>query len=159
MAKALLGHERTGIGGIAESARGLTQVKQVAQRTALGNSTLFDDPDFRRRIARKEMRLRTIEIMNLRSLAAAQVGHAPGAESSVLKIVGTEMQQEVAELCMDAMGHNAMGWLDSPEEALPSHQQSIASQFNYLRAATIYGGSNEIQKNIIAKHLLRLPSA
>ena len=159
MAKALLGHERTGIGGIAESARALKQVKQVAQRTAVGNSTLFDDTDFRRRIARKEMRLRTIEIMNLRSLAAAQVGHAPGAESSVLKIVGTEMQQEVAELCMDALGHNAMGWLDSPEDALPSYQQSIASQFNYLRAATIYGGSNEIQKNIISKQLLRLPSA
>jgi alkylation response protein AidB-like acyl-CoA dehydrogenase len=159
MAKALLGHERTGIGGITESERGLTQVKKIAQRTAVGNKTLFDDADFRRRIARKEMRLRAIAIFNLRALAAAQVGHAPGAESSVLKIVGTELQQEVTELAMDALGHNAMGWLDSPEEALPSHQQAIASQFNYLRAATIYGGSNEIQKNIISKHLLRLPSA
>jgi len=159
MAKALLGHERTGIGGITESERGLTQVKKNAQRTAVGTTTLFDDPAFRRRIARKQMRLRAIEIFNLRALAAAQVGHAPGAESSVLKIVGTELQQEVTELSMDALGHNAMGWLDSPEEALPSHQQAIASQFNYLRAATIYGGSNEIQKNIISKHLLRLPSA
>jgi alkylation response protein AidB-like acyl-CoA dehydrogenase len=159
MAKALLGHERTGIGGIAESARALTQAKQIAQRTAVGNQTLFDDPNFRGRIARKQMRLRAIELLNLRQLAAAQVGHAPGAESSVLKIVGTEMQQEVSELCMDAMGLNAMGWLDSPEEALPSHQRSVASQFNYLRAATIYGGSNEIQKNIIAKQLLRLPTA
>ncbi|HIF94415.1 MAG: acyl-CoA dehydrogenase family protein [Myxococcales bacterium] len=159
MAKALLGHERTGIGGITESDRGLSAVKHIAQRTAVGSQTLFDDPGFRRRIARKQMRLRAIEIFNLRALAAAQVGHAPGAESSVLKIVGTELQQEVTELQMDAMGHNAMGWLDSPEEALPSHQQAIASQFNYLRAATIYGGSNEIQKNIISKHLLRLPSA
>ena len=159
MAKALLGHERTGIGGIAESARSLRQAKEISQRTQVGTETLFDDPDFRRRIARKEMRLRAIEMLNLRTLAAAQVGHAPGAESSILKIVGTEMQQETTELCMDAMGQNAMGWLDSPEEALPSHQQAIASQFNYLRAATIYGGSNEIQKNIIAKHVLRLPSA
>jgi alkylation response protein AidB-like acyl-CoA dehydrogenase len=159
MAKALLGHERTGIGGITESERGLTEVKKNAQRTAVGTTTLFDDPAFRRRIARKQMRLRAIEIFNLRALAAAQVGHAPGAESSVLKIVGTELQQEVTELSMDALGHNAMGWLDSPEDALPSHQQAIASQFNYLRAATIYGGSNEIQKNIISKHLLRLPSA
>jgi hypothetical protein len=159
MAKALLGHERTGIGGIAESARGLAQVKRVAKSTAVGHSTLFDDPDFRRRIARKQMRLRAIELLNQRALAAAQVGRAPGAESSVLKIVGTELQQEVSELCMDALGHNAMGWLDSPEEALPTYQQSIASQFNYLRAATIYGGSNEIQKNIISKQLLRLPSA
>jgi len=159
MAKALLGHERTGIGGIAESSRALTQVKQIAQRTQVGNSTLFDDPNFRTRIARKEMRLRSIELLQLRQLSAAQLGHAPGAESSVLKIVGTEMQQETMELAMDAMGHNAMGWLDSPEDALPSYQQAIASQFNYLRAATIYGGSNEVQKNIISKAMLRLPGA
>ena len=158
MAKALLGHERTGIGGIPDAARGLKKAKEIAQRTPVGNATLFDDPDFRRRLARKEMRLRAIEILNLRTLSAAQLGHAPGAESSVLKIVGTEMQQETLELCMDAMGHNALGWLDSPEEALPLDQQSVASQFNYLRAATIYGGSNEIQKNIIAKQMLRLPT-
>jgi alkylation response protein AidB-like acyl-CoA dehydrogenase len=159
MAKALLGHERTGIGGIADSARNLRTVKTIAQRTPVGTGTLFDDDAFRTRIARKEMRLRAIEILNLRQLAAAQLGHAPGAESSVLKIVGTEMQQETLELAMDAMGHNAMGWLDSPEDALPSYQQAIASQFNYARAATIYGGSNEIQKNIISKQMLRLPGA
>ncbi len=159
MAKALLGHERTGIGGIADSARNIRQVKTIAQRTPVGNGTLFDDDAFRTRIARKEMRLRAIEILNLRQLSAAQLGHAPGAESSVLKIVGTEMQQESRELAMDAMGHNAAGWLDSPEEALPGYQQSIASQWNYERAATIYGGSNEIQKNIIAKQMLRLPGA
>jgi len=105
------------------------------------------------------MRLRNIEILNLRQLAAAQLGHAPGAESSVLKIVGTELQQETDELCMDAMGQNALGWLDSPDEALPPNQQAVASQFNYNRAATIYGGSNEIQKNIIAKQMLRMPGA
>ncbi len=159
MAKALLGHERTGIGGIADSARGIKRAKQIAQQTQVGASTLFDDANFRNRIARKEMRLRNIEILNLRQLSAAQLGHAPGAESSVLKIVGTEMQQEIDELSMDAMGHNALGWLDSPEEAMPPNQQSMASQFNYQRAATIYGGSNEIQKNIIAKQMLRMPGA
>jgi alkylation response protein AidB-like acyl-CoA dehydrogenase len=60
---------------------------------------------------------------------------------------------------MDAMGHDAMGWLDSPPDALPSIEQGVASSFNYLRAATIYGGSNEIQRNIIAKQILRLPTA
>ena len=133
-------------------------LEEIAQRTSVGKGMLFDDPHFRRRIARKQMRLRAIELLNLRTLSAAQLGHAPGAESSVLKIVGTEIQQEISELCMDAMGHNAMGWLDSPEEALPSEQQAVASQFNYLRAATIYGGSNEVQRNIIAKHTLRLPT-
>ena len=57
------------------------------------------------------------------------------------------------------MGHDAMGWFDSPEQALPAPERWVASQFNYLRACTIYGGSNEIQKNIVAKHLLRLPTA
>jgi len=98
-------------------------------------------------------------MVNYRNLAAAQLGRAPGAESSILKIVGTETQQEATELAMDAMGHDALGWLDSPPEALPEHEQAVASEFNYLRAATIYGGSNEIQKNIISKVILRLPNA
>ena len=89
----------------------------------------------------------------------AQLGHAPGAESSILKIVGTEIYQEITELAMDALGHSAMGWFDAPDEALQDHERWVASQFNYLRAATIYGGSNEVQKNIISKHVLRLPSA
>ena len=96
---------------------------------------------------------------NLRTLASAQLGHAPGAESSILKIAGTEVQQEITELAMDAMGHNALGWFDSPTEAMPEYQLWMASNFNYLRASTIYGGSNEIQKNIISKMILGLPSA
>jgi alkylation response protein AidB-like acyl-CoA dehydrogenase len=158
MAKALLAHERTGIGGVAESARLLQLAKRIAAETPVGKGRLLDDPAFRRRIARLQMRHRAVAMLNLRTLAAAQVGHAPGFESSVLKIVGTEVQQEATELCMDAMGHNALGWLDSPAEALPEYQNAVASQFNYLRAATIYGGSNEIQKNIIAKQMLRLPA-
>jgi alkylation response protein AidB-like acyl-CoA dehydrogenase len=158
MAKALLAHERMGIGGVAESARSLQLAKRIADETPVGKGRLLDDPAFRRRIARLQMRHRAVAMLNLRTLAAAQVGHAPGFESSVLKIVGTEVQQEATELCMDAMGHNALGWLDSPAEALPEYQNAVASQFNYLRAATIYGGSNEIQKNIIAKQMLRLPA-
>jgi alkylation response protein AidB-like acyl-CoA dehydrogenase len=158
MAKALLAHERTGIGGVAESGRYLQMAKRIAAQTPVGKGRLFDDEAFRRRIARLEMRHRAVSALNFRTLAAAQVGRAPGPESSILKIVGTEVQQETTEMCMDAMGHNALGWLDSPREALPELQQAVASQFNYLRAATIYGGSNEIQKNIISKHILRLPS-
>ncbi len=159
MAKALLGHERTLIGGVAESAKWLRHVKFIAQHTPVGDRTLLDDEDFRRRIARLEMRLRALEMTQNRTLAAAQLGRAPGPESSILKLVGTEIYQEITELCMDAMGHDALGWFDSPPEALPPFERWIASQFNYLRAATIYGGSNEIQRNIIAKHILRLPGA
>jgi alkylation response protein AidB-like acyl-CoA dehydrogenase len=159
MAKALLGHERTLIGGIAESGKWVQRVKRIARETPVGTGTLFDDPAFRRRIAKLEMRYRAVAMANLRTLAAAQVGRAPGAESSILKIVGTELYQEATELAMDAMGHAALGWFDAPESAMPEHERWVASQFNYLRAATIYGGSNEIQKNIIAKQILRLPGA
>jgi len=159
MAKALLGHERTLIGGVAESGRWIGFAKRIARDAQVGTGSLLDDLSFRRRIARLEMRHRALAMVNYRNLAAAQLGRAPGAESSVLKIVGTETQQEATELAMDAMGHDALGWLDSPPEALPEHEQAVASQFNYLRAATIYGGSNEIQKNIISKAILRLPNA
>jgi len=125
----------------------------------VGSSSLLDDVEFRRRIARLEMRLRSLEMVQLRTLAAAQLGRAPGPESSILKLVGTDVEQEITELCMDGMGHDALGWLDSPPEALPEVERAVASLFNYLRAASIYGGSNEIQRNIIAKQILRLPTA
>jgi alkylation response protein AidB-like acyl-CoA dehydrogenase len=159
MAKALLGHERTGIGGVADSGRWMRLVKRIAKETPVGTGTLFDDPAFRRRIAEKQMRHRAVAVANLRTLAAAQLGNAPGPESSILKIVGTEIYQEITELAMDALGHGAMGWFDAPEGTMQDHERWVASQFNYLRAATIYGGSNEIQKNIISKHILRLPNA
>ncbi|RIL05510.1 MAG: pimeloyl-CoA dehydrogenase large subunit [Proteobacteria bacterium] len=159
MAKALLGHERTLIGGIAESRRWLNLCKRIAAGTPVGRGRLIEDAAFRRRIARLEMRLRSLEMVQLRALAAAQLGRAPGPESSILKIVGTELEQEITELVMDALGHDALGWLDTPPEALPEIERGVASQFNYLRAATIYGGSNEIQRNIIAKQILRLPTA
>jgi alkylation response protein AidB-like acyl-CoA dehydrogenase len=158
MAKALLGHERTSIGGVAESGRLLGMVRRIARDTRVGGKTLMDDAAFRRRLARLDIRLRTVGMANLRTLSAAQLGHAPGPESSILKVAGTELQQEITELAMDAMGHNALGWFDSPTDAMPEYQLWMASNFNYLRAATIYGGSNEIQKNIISKMILGLPS-
>ncbi len=159
MAKALLGHERTLIGGVAQSGKWIQVLKRLARDTPVGDGNLLEDAAFRRRIAKLEMRHRAVNMVNLRTLAAAQLGHAPGAESSILKIVGTELYQEVTELTMDAMGHDALGWFDSPPEALPEAEKWVAPQFNYLRACTIYGGSNEIQKNIVAKHLLRLPTS
>jgi len=158
MAKALLGHERTAIGGISESQGWLHHIKRIALRTPVGTGNLLEDPVFRRRIAALEMRLRAVAMAQSRSLAAAQLGHAPGSESSILKIVGTETYQEITELAMDALGHDALGWKDAPPEVLPEHERWIASRFNYLRACTIYGGSNEIQKNVICKQILGLPS-
>jgi alkylation response protein AidB-like acyl-CoA dehydrogenase len=159
MAKALLGHERTLIGGISESAVWLNHAKRIARDMPLHDGSLLDDPVFRRRAARLEMRLRCLAMVQNRTLAAAQLGRAPGPESSILKLVGTEIQQEATELAMDAMGHDALGWQSAPAEALPEHERWVPSQFNYLRAATIYGGSNEIQRNIVAKRILGLPTA
>jgi alkylation response protein AidB-like acyl-CoA dehydrogenase len=157
MAKALLGHERVGIGGIGSAARWIERVKKIARNTPVGKGTLWDDENFRRRLAQLQIRHRALSMANYRTLAAAQVGRAPGPESSILKIVGTELGQELTEIAMDALGHKAQGWLQAPDGVLAAHEQGIASEFNYLRAATIYGGSNEIQKNIIAKNILRLP--
>jgi alkylation response protein AidB-like acyl-CoA dehydrogenase len=157
MAKALLGHERTGMGGVAESTRWINMIKQIAHDTPVGQGKLLDDPNFRRRIARIEMRLGALDMVMRRALADAQLGRAPGPESSIMKIIGTETYQEINELAMDALGSAAMGWIDSPEEAMRPQQRDVASQFNYNRAASIYGGSNEIQKNIIAKQILGLP--
>ena len=157
MAKALLGHERTGIGGVGQAKRFIALTKQLAKDTPVGTGTLLDDASFRHRIAKLEMRIRTIEMANFRTLASAQLGHAPGPESSILKIVGTEATQEATELAMDALGHGAQGWLEAPEGTIHEASRNLQSTFNYLRAATIYGGSNEIQKNIISKHILGLP--
>lgn len=157
MAKALLGHERTGIGGTGTSARWLRLVKQIARNTPLGKSTLMDDSDFRRRIAKLQIRLRAVEMGNYRTLAKAALGEAPGPESSILKTTGTELLQDITELTMDALGHAAMGWFDNPDVVLADYEKMVHSEFNYYRASTIYGGSNEIQRNIIAKNVLGLP--
>lgn len=158
MAKALLGHERTTIAGVGEIRRYINLIKRIARDTKVGTGSLLEDPAFRTRIAALEIRHRALMMANYRTLASAQLGRAPGPESSILKIVGSEIQQYCYELMMDAMGHNALGWFDSGE-ILPMHEQWVASQFNYLRATTIYGGSNEIQRNIIAKLILQLPGA
>ncbi len=159
VAKALLGHERTSIGGASSSARWLRTVERIARDTPVGSARLIDDPAFQRRLARLCIRHRALVLANYRTLAAAQLGRAPGPESSILKLVGTELQQEITELAMDALGLGAQGWLDAPPDTLLPYQRTIASEFNYLRASTIYGGSNEIQRNVIAKNILRLPGA
>ena len=110
MAKALLGHERTPIGGVAESGRWLRRVKQRRAQHA-ASATARCSTIRRSGAASRGSRCATAprELANQRTLAAAQLGRAPGAESSILKIVGTELQQELTELAMDAMGHDGAG--------------------------------------------------
>ncbi len=155
MAKALLGHERTLIASIGLSTRLLRRVKHIAAATKKGEKTLLEDPYFRTRIARLEINLQALRMANYRTIASSQLGRAPGPESSILKIRGTEILQQLYELAMEIMGHNSLAWWNEPG-AVPPQEQWVASAFCYARATTVYGGTNEIQKNIIAKQILRL---
>ena len=155
-AKALLGHERTLVAGIGISARALLRAKRIARDTLAGGRPLLDDPVIRTRIATLEVRLDALRMANYRALAGAKLGHAPGPESSILKLRGTEIQQGCMDLLMFLMGDNSLSWFIEPG-VVPPREQWVAPGFNYLRAATIYAGSNEIQKNIIAKMILGLP--
>ncbi len=145
-AKYLLGHERTGNAGVGYCRRWLDELKALARRQP-GNDgrPLAADHRFRDRIARLEVDLMTLEVMNLRVLALEQQRHAPGPEASMLKVMGSELQQALTEATMRALGH----------EAAPLPQVATGRYLNF-RKASIYAGSNEIQRNIIARHLLGL---
>ncbi len=157
IAKALLGHERVGIGDVGGSTRALRNLKHIAQNTQYNGKPLFDDPCFRAKIAKLEMRIESLRVVIYKTLAGAELGKAPGPESSILKIRGSELQQQVGELTMEVMGMNGLTWFN--EGAVPPYEYWVPTNFNYQRATTIYGGSNEIQRNVIAKKILRLPGA
>jgi alkylation response protein AidB-like acyl-CoA dehydrogenase len=153
LAKALLGHERTFIAFVGTSRRNLRRVKRIAERHGL-----LSDPYWRTKLARLEVKLRSLEITNLRALASSKLGRAPGPESSILKIRGSEILQDVFDLGLEIMGHDSLSWLNR-EGIIPANEHWLPPVYCYNRATTIYGGSNEIQKNIIAKMILGLPGA
>ncbi len=157
-AKALLAHERTAIAGVADSKRNLAETRDFAAREINGGKSLLSDPLFQKRLSDIEIELMALEFTELRVLASVAAGGAPGPESSLLKIKGTEMQQAVQELRMEVAAYY-QGVLpsDLSSEQLGHDFGSQARQsYMYGRAATIYGGSNEVQKNIIAKAVLGL---
>jgi alkylation response protein AidB-like acyl-CoA dehydrogenase len=156
--KALLAHERTSIAGVADSKRALAEVRDYAGREENGGQRLIDDPLFQKRVSDMEIELMALEYTELRVLASLAAGGAPGAESSLLKIKGTEIQQSVQELCMEVAGYY-QGLLPtelSADVVGHSFGSEARQAYMYGRAATIYGGSNEVQKNIIAKAVLGL---
>ncbi|MEZ4440734.1 MAG: acyl-CoA dehydrogenase family protein [Polyangiaceae bacterium] len=157
LAKALLGHERTLIAAVGQSTRTIRRLKRLAAQTKVGGGTLMDDPAFRNRIALHEIKLEALRATNYRAIAGAALGHAPGPESSILKIRGSEILQQCFEIAMEIMAHNSLEWFNE-EGTVPDNERWVPSAFNYTRATTIYGGSNEIQRNVIAKWILQLPS-
>ncbi|MGB0921341.1 MAG: acyl-CoA dehydrogenase family protein [Alphaproteobacteria bacterium] len=161
-AKYLLGHERTGIAGVSRSKRGLAKLKKIADAELIDGEPLITDPDFSRKLAELEIDLTALEYTDLRVLAEVAKGKGPGPEASILKIRGSEIQQRIAELTMEAVGHYANpffrggdeGWNEHPVG--PDHAVGKAPVYFNMRKTSIYGGSNEIQHNIIAKAVLGL---
>jgi hypothetical protein len=125
---------------------------------------LSESPRFRDKIASAEIELLALEYTVLRVLGDESAGRAPGPESSILKIKGTEVQQSLDALFVEAAGYYALPFVpeqyvvDFPDEDRIGHGAETKSSLRYFnnRKATIYAGSNEIQKNIIAKHVLGL---
>jgi len=152
VAKFLLGYERMGTGNIAVCKRELARVKELAARAGL-----LDDPRFADRLTRVEVELMALEITNLRFLDQLRGGRPPGAEVSLLKIKGTEIQQALTELMMQTAGPLAPIFRPiTPDAPFDAFTAALFPRYCNVRKATIYAGSNEIQRNIIAKATLGL---
>jgi alkylation response protein AidB-like acyl-CoA dehydrogenase len=151
-AKFLLAHERFGIAAVGSSMRELDRLKKIVNE--------IDNDDLRKKVGELEVSLSALEITELRLLSELENGGHPGAESSILKIKGTEMQQKISELFVEASGEYALmypgphGYGSNDKPAGPDYAANGLSAFLNLRKTSIYGGSNEIQKNILSKFVL-----
>ena len=158
-AKFLLAHERTGIAGVSDSKRNVSRIKEIARSVPVNGGALIDDKDFQHKIAELEIELTALEYTELRNLASESSGKGPGPESSILKIRGTEIQQRVTELIVEAVGsyiHVPPGVAQHNIAGIPEFAAGAAATYFNNRKTSIYGGSNEIQRNIIAKMVLGL---
>lgn len=162
--KVLLQHERTGIAHVARSKYRLMRLRAQVAESIRGAEPLGNDRIFMRRLAAADIELKALEYTELRTLASIASGNAPGPESSILKVAGTDLIQRIDTLFMDAAGYYALPYVrDQFAPDYPPHERIGAgaetmTALNYFnhRKVTIFGGSNEIQKNIIAKHVLGL---
>ncbi len=163
-AKFLLTHERSGMAGVGYSYAALHRLKRAAATLVRNGRPLLADRDFTARLARVEIALQNMETTNLRLLWAAAKGAAPGVESSMLKIQGTEIRQQINALMLRAMGPHAPLFANDMTDAAgldlagigPEPAARAAVTWFNNRKLSIFGGSNEIQKNIIAKTVLGL---
>jgi alkylation response protein AidB-like acyl-CoA dehydrogenase len=159
-AKFLLGNERTGIARIGISKARLRRIRQLAAIEPAGESALIEDAAFRRRLAAVEIEVKALEMTQLRVIAAARgrTGGRPDPASSILKLRGSEIQQACTALLMDVVGPWALPYQPDGEGRNespigPDAAEAAPAYFN-MRKVSIYGGSNEIQRNIIAKAIL-----
>jgi alkylation response protein AidB-like acyl-CoA dehydrogenase len=154
-AKGLLQHERTGLAGVSRSIVALEKLKEQARGVKRGNGSLMDEPAFRAKVAALEVDLMALEFTELRSLAAASAGGALGPESSIMKLKGTEIQQRIAKLTVEAGGIYSAGW---GHPVGPKFARNGMASYLSSRAYTIYGGASEVQKDVIAKNVLGIKS-
>jgi len=162
-AKFLLANERLGIAEVPASKRGVRSLRDIARTEPQDGRTLADDPAFVAKIAEIDLQVQALEMSELRALSTMALGGAPGPEVSTLKIRGSEIQQRLAELAMEAVGEYAqpyqpgMLFQNTNETPIgPDHAPPAAPRYFNMRKTSIYGGSNEIQKNIVSKMVLGL---
>jgi pimeloyl-CoA dehydrogenase large subunit len=162
-AKYLLSNERAGIARIGTSKARIRRLKEIAAQVLVSDRPLIEDDRFRTKIAAVEVELKALEMTQLRVVAAARDSNEPDPASSILKIRGSEIQQAVSELLLEAIGPYALP--QEPQDSEegrneppigPEWAGPLAPQYFNWRKISIYGGSNEIQKNIIAKAILGL---
>ena len=165
VAKYLLGHERTGIARLGKSKERVKLAKEAAREMREGGKPLLEDQAFRLRVAQLETDIKALEITQFRVVSGYEKKEAgkPDPLSSALKIKGTELLQATTELAMDVGGPLAMpDWaqeleaLSNEPELGPAWASEATKSYLFLRAASIYGGTNEIQKNILTKAVLGL---
>ena len=165
-AKYLLGRERTGIARVGLSKERIRRIKELAALERDGDTPLIEDERFREKLAAVEVELKALEMTQLRVVAAERhrTDNKPDPASSILKIKGSEIQQATTELLLEVVGPYALPYQPEHEDDERWNEPPIGSEwagpiaptyFNW-RKTSIYGGTNEIQKNIIAKAILGL---
>jgi alkylation response protein AidB-like acyl-CoA dehydrogenase len=159
-AKFLLVHERSGIAGVARSKKAIERLREIATSEMVDAEPLIETDEFSRKIAELEIDLSALEYTELRTLSAEAKGRHAGPESSILKIKGTEIQQRITELTVEAIGYygypDSHLFGDNEYPVGPDNAVGESGRYFNMRKASIYGGSNEIQRNIIAKAVLGL---
>jgi alkylation response protein AidB-like acyl-CoA dehydrogenase len=164
-AKYLLGHERSGIARVGVSKMRVRRAKELATRVLSGGRPLSEDGGFRQRVAALEVELKALEITQMRVISESMhsASGKPDPKASILKMKGSELQQAATQLLLDVAGYDAMEYdgefLRGASRAHPDDADwalTIAPNHYWIRHVSIVGGSNEIQRNILAKQVLGL---
>jgi alkylation response protein AidB-like acyl-CoA dehydrogenase len=163
VAKYLLEFERGGGGAAPRLTVELDELKAIARRERADGASLFHDPGFRRQLAELEIRTRALEFAELAALARVSRGESPGAGSSLAKNASVSIEQRINTLKLEAIAYYGLPHanfisLNGANEPWvgPDHAETVTARYLNSRAASIFGGSEEVQKNIIAKAVLGL---